>query len=108
MLFRSTGEQFTSDVIVEVGTVKSELTLEGANGHSAHVMDVALSADGERILSASLDRTVRVWSPTTGEELFRLEHDAVVTCVTMSPVGRQILTVTSDDELSVWDVMSAT
>ena len=35
-------------------------------GHSDWVLSASYSADGTRIVSASLDRTVRVWDATTG------------------------------------------
>eukprot|EP01046_Picozoa_sp_COSAG06_P110101 COSAG06_NODE_56611_length_284_cov_0.059459_1_plen_50_part_10 len=36
-------------------------------GHSGGVNSAAFSRDGQKIVSASLDKTVRVWSALTGE-----------------------------------------
>ena len=36
-------------------------------GHTYYVFDVAISADGGKIVSGSYDKTVRVWSMETGE-----------------------------------------
>ena len=39
---------------------------------------VAFSADGRRILSASCDRTMRLWDLVTGKELHRFKHPEAV------------------------------
>ena len=41
--------------------------LKVLKGHTGSVDDVAMSADGGKIVSGSGDRTVRVWSMETGE-----------------------------------------
>jgi len=41
-------------------------------GHVSEVSSVALSADGNRIYSASEDATVRVWDTTSGKELLKM------------------------------------
>ena len=43
--------------------------LKVLDGHTDHVRDVAISTDGTKIVSGSLDKTVRVWSMETGEVL---------------------------------------
>lgn len=41
-------------------------------GHSSLVSSMAFSADGARVLSGSLDTTVRIWNPETGQLLASL------------------------------------
>ena len=38
-------------------------------GHDDHIWDVAITADGKRIATASEDGTVRLWSTETGESV---------------------------------------
>ena len=41
--------------------------LKVLEGHTSAVWAVAISTDGAKIVSGSLDKTVRVWSMETGE-----------------------------------------
>jgi hypothetical protein len=43
-------------------------------GHTSEVMSCAWSPDGQRILSTSWDRTLRVWDANTGKELVMFEQ----------------------------------
>jgi WD40 repeat protein len=64
-------------------------------GHEGYVRDVAVSADGRFAVSASNDKTVRVWDLASGRQLSRLTgHKEEVWCVAISPDGRYILSGT--------------
>ncbi|MGK3963275.1 TIR domain-containing protein [Sorangium sp. So ce118] len=74
-------------------------------GHSAWVTSCALSPDGQRIVSASSDRTLKVWDLATGRLLSNLEgHSAWVTACALSPDGQRIVSASSDRTLKVWDL----
>ena len=47
--------------------------LQKLEGHTGWVTAVAFSQDGLLLASASDDQTVRLWNPTTGQEIERLE-----------------------------------
>jgi WD40 repeat protein len=51
-------------------------------GHADMVSAVAFSHDGSLLASASNDRTIRLWNPSTGEEVLKLE--AVLSITTIS------------------------
>jgi len=65
---------------------------------------VAFSPDGQRIVTASMDKTARVWDAETGQELRKFEgHTKTVTCVAFSPDGKRIATASVDKTARVWD-----
>jgi WD40 repeat protein len=50
-------------------------------GHSNWVLSVAYSPDGKHIVSASRDKTVKIWDSTTGKEVsVLLCHCPIVCC----------------------------
>jgi WD40 repeat protein len=73
-------------------------------GHSATVYSVQFSPEGQKIVSASADNTVRVWSAATGECEQTIEgHTGTVTSAAFSPEGQQIVSGSYDKTVRVWD-----
>jgi WD40 repeat protein len=50
-----------------------------AGDHEDSVRSASFSPDGARIVTASYDRTARIWDATTGQEITRIVLDASVT-----------------------------
>jgi WD40 repeat protein/tRNA A-37 threonylcarbamoyl transferase component Bud32 len=68
---------------------------------------VAFSPDGQRIATASQDKTARVWEVSTGNELLRItNHTDEVRGVVFSPDGQRILTASMDGTARIWDLAS--
>ncbi|WP_287240553.1 WD40 repeat domain-containing protein [Mesorhizobium sp.] len=73
-------------------------------GHEDAVASAAFSPDGTRIVTASWDRTARVWDAVTGAQLLKLEgHEDGENSVLFSPDDRRIVTASSDKTARVWD-----
>ena len=59
---------------------------------------------GKRIVTAGLDKTVRVWDVKTGKELFRLpKHKNDARFATFDPDGRRVISVEGTN-VHAWQV----
>jgi WD40 repeat protein len=77
-------------------------TLEG---HSGMVEGVAVGADGRRAVSASVDKTLKVWDLETGRTLCTLEgHFASVNAAAVFADGQRAISASADKTLKVWNL----
>jgi len=78
-------------------------------GHTDLVVDLDYSPDGRRLATGSMERTIKLWDTTTGEEVFTLRgHTAGLICVAFSPDGRRIASGSWDQTVRVWDTSPPT
>jgi WD40 repeat protein/serine/threonine protein kinase/tetratricopeptide (TPR) repeat protein len=71
--------------------------------HSGRVNDVAFSADGRQVVSASDDGTARIWDLTTGLPASRTpRHDKPVRRAAFSPDGALVATASADGTAQLW------
>ncbi len=54
-------------------------------------------------MTASDDRTARLWDAATGKELGRLVHENSVKAAAFSPDGVKIVTASDDKTARLWD-----
>jgi eukaryotic-like serine/threonine-protein kinase len=74
------------------------------SGHGARVFAAAYAPDGARIVSASADKTARVWDAETGAQLGVLSgHEDRVFAAAWSPDGSRIATGSHDKTARIWD-----
>ncbi len=68
------------------------------------LMWATFSPNGDRLLTASRDRTARIWDTATAKLLaLPLPHDQAVRRGEFSPDGRRVATVSEDNLTRVWD-----
>jgi WD40 repeat protein len=63
--------------------------------HKNLVTSAEFSDDGSRILTASWDKTARIWNAATGEEITTLHHPKPLQLAIMSSDGARIITSSS-------------
>eukprot|EP00403_Amphidinium_massartii_P030837 CAMPEP_0178398370 /NCGR_PEP_ID=MMETSP0689_2-20121128/14738_1 /TAXON_ID=160604 /ORGANISM="Amphidinium massartii, Strain CS-259" /LENGTH=312 /DNA_ID=CAMNT_0020019131 /DNA_START=201 /DNA_END=1139 /DNA_ORIENTATION=+ len=93
-----------------------ELTPEGENpgyarrsmnGHSEAVSDVVLSSDGQFAMSASWDKTMRLWDLNTGAKIRVFHgHTKDVNSVAFSGDNRQIVSGSRDKTIRLWNTLA--
>ncbi|HEX7837192.1 MAG TPA: CHAT domain-containing protein, partial [Kofleriaceae bacterium] len=75
--------------------------------HQEWVTSAAFSPDGMRVVTASIDKTARVWDTATGKPLGApLTHQEWVTSAAFSPDGTRVVTA-SDRTARVWDAATS-
>jgi WD40 repeat protein len=65
---------------------------------------VAIAPDGKTAISASSDKTLKIWDTETGRELKTLTgHSSSVSAVAIAPDGKTAISASWDKTLKIWD-----
>jgi cytochrome c len=94
-----TGGEDGKIAIWSAGETKPALTFEG---HTAPIVNLAVSPDGSTIASASWDRTVRLWPVAGGEARVLNGHDQNVNGVAFASDGKSIVSAGYDATIRIW------
>ncbi|KAG5438232.1 hypothetical protein PCANB_003083 [Pneumocystis canis] len=75
-------------------------------GHGHFIQDLTISSDGQYVLSASWDKTLRLWDLNTGMTTKRfVGHTSDVLSVSFSPDNRQIVSGSRDKTIKLWNTL---
>jgi len=94
---------------IERSSVAQITELRALEGHTEHVVRVAIAPDGNTIASASLDGTVKVWDTNTGDLRYNLTgHTDWVRSVAWSPDGKTLASAAKDQTVRLWNADDGT
>ncbi|MBI3314259.1 MAG: WD40 repeat domain-containing protein [Candidatus Omnitrophica bacterium] len=84
------------------------LPLQTFEGHTNAIEAIAISPDGEIMITGSRDGSARVWNINSGKSLWVLNPNPErgIYTVAFSPDGKEILTAGNDNKVHVWDIKS--
>jgi WD40 repeat protein len=93
----------TTSIHISTDNIALLSPLRTIAGHEAEVTDVALSADGALLVSASRDGTLRVWRTVDGTLFQELSgHSDVIHSVDISADGSMVVSGSDDRTAGLW------
>lgn len=94
---------------IKLWDICSGKELQTFEGHSWGVSSVAITPDGNYIVSGSPDSTIRLWELNSGKELriFEGSYSWGVNSVAISPDGQFIIGGDEDRTIKLWEISSA-
>ena len=91
------------DVEVWAITPKWQIKIATFEEHQNKVMCIAFDPNGERMVSGSVDKTLKLWAAKTGKELATLKgHTDYVNSCAFDPKGERIVSGSEDKTLKLW------
>lgn len=85
----------------------SKIELSGIgifNGHTSTITDVKFIPFSDKIVSCSLDGTLRIWDLHTTKELFRIKSKKPLTILAVSYHGSKLAVGAIDKAISIFDI----
>jgi WD40 repeat protein len=74
-------------------------------GHSSYVNALAISPDGSQIISASADKSIKIWNLATGRIVRTLTgHTSFVNALAISPDGQTLVSGGADRRIIFWNL----
>jgi WD40 repeat protein len=71
--------------------------------HDGRVTSVAFSGDGSKIVSSSVDKTIRIWNASTGDILQEVVTSSIVSCVVFYNSSDRIISAGFDHTIRIFD-----
>jgi WD40 repeat protein len=102
--FRNQGESWLRPLTASLEPPGGPM-LRTLRGHTEGIVTVAVTPDGQHVISGSRDKTVKVWEFISGREVYTLSgHEARVSSVSVTPDGKYIFSGSWDNTIKMWDL----
>src|SRR6266576_2259605 len=81
--------------------------LTGLMPHNGGINSAQFSPEGQRVVTASTDKTARVWDASSGKPVGEpMKHELPVNSAQFSMDGQRVVTASTDKTARVWDASS--
>lgn len=101
--------QGKNEFSISLRETKSKKIKTTMTGHTARVLAVHFSADGQRMVSSSNDQTIRLWEVATGRCLKTFTgHSDYVKGVKFTPDEKHLVSGSLDQTIRYWDLATGT
>lgn len=81
-----------------------EGTLQQTLSHSTYVSRAVFSPDGQLLLTATIDFSIRLWSWRQNQVKATVKHEGAVNSLVFSRDGQTFLTASNDEKARLWDL----
>jgi WD40 repeat protein len=99
----------SGDNTLKVWNLNDGSELFTLRGHTDKILAVAMTSDGNKVISASQDNTLKLWNLNDGSELFTLRgHTGKVLAVAVTLDGKKAISTSQDCSIRVWDLNTGT
>jgi WD40 repeat protein len=96
--------------MIRLWDVETGRLLRSLRGHTHDIRCVLYTPDGQTLITASEDRTIRMWNPKTGEptKLLFSRYDHNVCSLSLSPDGLMLARGSHNKDIKIWEVTTGT
>jgi WD40 repeat protein len=105
LTFSPDGKQLLriESLMVQLWDVPSGSALQTLQGHTGNIRQARFSPDGQFIVTASQDKTARIWQVSSGKLVRVLQADMEMNGASFSPDGAQVVTAHQDGTAQIWN-----
>jgi eukaryotic-like serine/threonine-protein kinase len=90
------------NTLIQIWNAQTGASLRSFEAHDHGIMSVTFSPDGNRLLSASADQTIKIWDVSDGRETMAFWEEAPCLGAAFSPDGLRVASGSEDHTIKLW------